>query len=200
MGCCDSKVDDPQTAAEKALANEQAAVAASATAEAAKPGAHTVYCRMLDGEAIPLSCEPSTTVGELKLKIHGTALWKPSAVDVTVAGSTQEPASARKGLPPDEQTLVLDGNACADGAQTLSALARTFDMDMETFASTHTIHIAMMGPEDAAALRAAKLKARVDAIEAQRRAEEEARRKARADAEAARRAEASRGGDSGGGG
>ena len=39
MGCCDSKVDDPQTAAEKALANEQAAVAASATAEAAKPGA-----------------------------------------------------------------------------------------------------------------------------------------------------------------
>ena len=50
------------------------------------------------------------------------------------------------------------------------------------------------------ALRAAKLKARVDAIEAQRRAQEEARRKARADAEAARRAEASRGGDSGGGG
>ena len=73
-------------------------------------------------------------------------------------------------------------------------------MDMETFASTHTIHIAMMGPEDAAALRAAELEARVDAIEAQRRAEEEARRKARADAEAARRAEASRGGDSGGGG
>ena len=220
MGCCGSKPDTPGDAAQKALANEQAAVDAEATAAAAKAGSATVYAKMLDGESIPLQCEPSTTVGELKLKIHGAAL---AAVEVrpTEAAALEGLPPTRKGLPPDEQKLVLrttsSGTECADDAATLASLVGG---SMERYGSGGaTFHIAMMDPEAAATMRREKYERKVREIEAERRrkaeaeaarkrAEAEARRareaenaRRRAEAEAAHRAqESSGGGDSASGG